>query len=416
MLLPFLLISFSSYSQSYTSYRTGSFTDTTTQALGGICLMGGGTENDRAMQWLLKRAAGGDAVVLRASGADGYNNYFFTELGVALHSVETLVFHSPEAANEPYVLQRIAEAELIWFAGGDQSDYVSYWRNTEVQVAINLAVQQRKVAIGGTSAGMAILGRYYFSASGGTVTSAEALNTPTAALADTTAFLQIPYLQNVITDTHYDNPDRRGRQVVWLANLFEQDTEIKGIAAEEFTAVCIAPDGRASVFGNYPEYDDYAYFITSPCAAPEQLHTDQPLHWEQQQRALQVYKVPGSTAGANYFELSNWQEGFGGEWQHWWVEHGTLQNKSGSLLPCGPLSTDLIQEHRLKSLGNSRYVLEMQQRVLWWQLTNLQGLKLQQQPSSSFGLIIDLATEAAGVYLLQVQTETGISTFKLMKK
>ena len=379
--------------------------------------MGGGTENDRAMQWLLKRAAGGDAVVLRASGADGYNNYFFTELGVALHSVETLVFHSPEAANEPYVLQRIAEAELIWFAGGDQSDYVSYWRNTEVQVAINLAVQQRKVAIGGTSAGMAILGRYYFSAAEGTVTSAAALNTPTAALADTTAFLQIHYLQNVITDTHYDNPDRKGGRWCGWPICSSRIPKLKGLQLKNSRLFVLPLMGeRAYLATTLSTMISPEFYITSPCAAPEQLHTDQPLHWEQQQRALQVYKVPGSTAGANYFELSNWQEGFGGEWQHWWVEHGTLQNKSGSLLPCGPLSTNLIQEHRLKSLGNSGYVLEMQQRVLWWELTNLQGLKLQQQPTSSFGLIIDLATEAAGVYLLQVQTETGISTFKLMKK
>ncbi len=78
--------------QAYTSYFVG-HPDTVVQAAGGLCLMGGATESDEAMQWFLRRANGGDVVVLRATGSDGYNNYFYQTLGVAVNSVETIVFN-----------------------------------------------------------------------------------------------------------------------------------------------------------------------------------------------------------------------------------------------------------------------------------------------------------------------------------
>ena len=56
--------------QPYTSYFTGITSDAEVDALGGICLMGGATENDEAMKWFLQRAIGGDILVLRASGSN----------------------------------------------------------------------------------------------------------------------------------------------------------------------------------------------------------------------------------------------------------------------------------------------------------------------------------------------------------
>ena len=68
-------------SQSYTSFFTGNSTDLVTQPIGGVCLMGGAGESDEAMIWFLERAAGGDVVVLRATGSDGYNDYMYLDLG-----------------------------------------------------------------------------------------------------------------------------------------------------------------------------------------------------------------------------------------------------------------------------------------------------------------------------------------------
>ncbi|NDB34739.1 MAG: hypothetical protein EB023_05220 [Flavobacteriia bacterium] len=164
--------------QNFVAYQTGNPSDTVVQALGGVCLMGGATEDDNAMSWFLQRANGGDVLVLRTSGANGYNSYLYSQLGVPVNSVETIVCNNAAASNEAYVLQKINQAEAIWFAGGDQWTYVSFWRNTPVEVAINEAIHQRNIVVGGTSAGMAIQGKYYFSAQNGTVTSSAALGNP----------------------------------------------------------------------------------------------------------------------------------------------------------------------------------------------------------------------------------------------
>ncbi|HQZ41394.1 MAG TPA: Type 1 glutamine amidotransferase-like domain-containing protein, partial [Flavobacteriales bacterium] len=151
----------------YTSYFTGNTADVVTQPTGGICMMGGATEDDNAMIWFLQRAIGGDVLVLRASGSDGYNDYLYADLGVPVNSVETIVFSDASASSEPYVQERIRQAEAIWFAGGDQWDYISYWQNTPIDSLINIALDQRNIVIGGTSAGMAILGGHRFTAQNG---------------------------------------------------------------------------------------------------------------------------------------------------------------------------------------------------------------------------------------------------------
>ena len=52
-----------------------------------------------------------------------------------------------------------------------------HWRNSP-KVMIKLALADRNIVIGGTSAGMAIQGGFYFSAKNGTVTSTTALSNP----------------------------------------------------------------------------------------------------------------------------------------------------------------------------------------------------------------------------------------------
>jgi hypothetical protein len=80
--------------QNYTEYATGSATDISTNHEFGVCMMGGASENDDAMIWFLEKANGGDVVVLRASGSDGYNNYMYSGLGVSINSVTTFVFNN----------------------------------------------------------------------------------------------------------------------------------------------------------------------------------------------------------------------------------------------------------------------------------------------------------------------------------
>ena len=65
----------------------------------------------------------------------------------------------------------------LFIAGGDQSDYVNLWKDTPVEDAIH-ALLGKGVPIGGTSAGLAILGQYGFAALNGSITSEQALANP----------------------------------------------------------------------------------------------------------------------------------------------------------------------------------------------------------------------------------------------
>ena len=346
------LLAFTSLGQNYTSYFTGNSTDANVQALGGICLMGGASEHDEAMKWFLQQSNGGDILVLRASGSNGYNNYIFSQLGVTVNSVETIVCHNAMASQDAYVQDRIKKAEAIWFAGGDQWNYISYWRNTPVDSLINAGLAERNIVIGGTSAGMAIQGAYYFSAENGTVTSTTALANPFAnnVTVSNQPFLNNPQLANVITDTHYDNPDRKGRHVAFLSRILNDfGVQGKGIACDEYTAVCIPPNGMAKIYGEYPQYDENVYFIQPNCDlidnSPEVCTANTPLMWNRGGQALQVYHAKGTMTGEQTFDLNSWNSGDGGVWEYWYVDNGTLNITSGVAPNCSQAGlTHLIEK------------------------------------------------------------------------
>lgn len=331
--------------QNFTSYPTGNPVDTVSNPQGGICMMGGAGEHDEAMRWFLRRANGGDVLVLRTSGSNGYNKYMYSQLGVKVNSVETIVCNNRDASNDNYIIQKINQAEAIWFAGGDQWDYVSYWRDTPVSRAINKALNNRNIVIGGTSAGMAILGGFYFSAKNGSVSSAEALSNPyrRSMTVDSSFFLDIPLLGNVITDTHYDDPDRKGRHAAFMSRIV-QDYQRNpfGIACNAYVAVCVDTDGKAIVYGDYPKYQEFAYFISPDCSVvnnqPEVCETGKPLTWYQDGHALKVYKIAGTNNGLNTFDIKKWKGGAGGEWLDWSIENGTFKEQTGIEPICDPVS------------------------------------------------------------------------------
>lgn len=250
----------------YRYVRAGEQADVTSRPRPGFALMGGGTDLDEAFQFLCDRASGGDFLVLRATGDDAYNPYL-RDL-CHLNSVATLIIPSREAAADPFVAETIRRASAIFIAGGDQANYIRYWMNTPVQTAMNDAIQ-RGVPIGGTSAGLAVLGEYVYSAQADNPDDPN-LDAKTA-LADAygprinllNGFLDIPILKGIITDTHFARRDRMGRLLVFLARLNEPDGKppsnppgIRGIGVEERCAILLEPDGRAHVIGF-----GHAYFI-----------------------------------------------------------------------------------------------------------------------------------------------------------
>lgn len=334
--------------QTFTSYFIGDTTNVSQLTEYRMCLMGGAGDDDNAMKWFLNGSGGGDIVVIRVTGTNGYNTYLYATLGIPVNSVETLVIPSVAAANDPYVRRRLREAEAVFIAGGNQNDYISFWKNTAVDSALNYLINIKKIPVGGTSAGMAVQGQAYYSAAAGSITSPAALSNPygSAVTIGNNDFIHNKLLKRVITDTHYDNPDRRGRHTTFLARLFQDSTKaFYGIACDEYTAVCFDSTGIAKVFGGYPTYDDNAYFIQPNCTlpnAPENCTAAQSLTWNRSGEALKVYAIKGTTAGAGSFDLKNWQSpnATGGSWQNWFVVNGSFSVTPNAAAP-SCIATDL---------------------------------------------------------------------------
>lgn len=219
------------------------------QTQAAMMLMGGGSWPPGAFHWFAERAGNGRVVILRASGADDLQDEFYNEIG-GITSAQTLVFDSRKAANDPNVLRVVRGADAIFIAGGDQSRYIRFWKGTELNEALNEHVRAGK-PIGGTSAGLAILGRYAYGAlDGGSVTSPEALDDPMGSkVTMDSGFLTMPYLSNVVTDTHFAKRDRLGRLIVFVARAAQehQQEDVVGIGVDEDTALCVEADGRGRV-------------------------------------------------------------------------------------------------------------------------------------------------------------------------
>ena len=249
-------------------FITGNEDDADVEPTGpGVILMGGGPEVDEAYQWWGDYIAGGDVVVIRTSGSDGYNQYLY-DFGNA-DSVETMVVDTDRLAQDPYVSWTLRHAEAIWMAGGDQATYLGTWMGTPVEDAIEEA-WGRGAIVGGTSAGLAVLGEFMFAAYNDTVYSYEALEDPyNQYMTMEQGFLEIPMMAGVITDSHFADRDRMGRLVGFLARIHADGwaADVTGLGVDEQTAVIVGPDGEGSVIGQGSVYVVRADHPAEECSA-----------------------------------------------------------------------------------------------------------------------------------------------------
>jgi len=247
-------------------FRTGNAENATASPRAGYALMGGGADLDEAFKWLCDHAGGGDLLVLRATGTDAYDPYI--QSVCHLNSVATLIIPSRAAAADPFVAKTIRNASALFIAGGDQANYINFWQGTPVQEAMNAAIR-RGVPVGGTSAGLAVLGQFAYTAQGDkpddpNLDSKAALANPfEPRITLTRSFLSIPILKGIITDSHFAKRDRMGRLLVFLARLNEPDGKplplaarpgIRGIGIEERAAILVDADGHATVIGHGSAY------------------------------------------------------------------------------------------------------------------------------------------------------------------
>jgi cyanophycinase len=239
-------------------WLTGSSADSARAPVGGpaMLLMGGSTEVDAGFsQRAYPVANGGDIVILRTTGKDGYNTYLYSLVSGPLKpdSVETMLVDTRDKANSDYVDWAIRTAELVFIAGGDQATYVNAWQGTRVEDALH-AAHARGAVIGGTSAGLAVMGQYVYDPDGiAGITSAEALADPyDPFMMLTTDFLRFPIMDNIITDSHFHARDRMGRSLAFMARLRQDGTaaQITGLAIDEQTSMFIDRNGVGIVDNN----------------------------------------------------------------------------------------------------------------------------------------------------------------------
>ena len=162
------------------------------------------------------------------------------------HRRKPSCFINREASFDPRVIAALRAADGIFLAGGDQGNYVRYWKGTPVQDALNAHVLAGH-PIGGSSAGLAILGHYSYTAlDGGSMESKTALLDPyNSGVTLEGDFLHIRWLESVITDTHFSKRCRLGRLIVFVARINQQQPadRVFGVGIDEKSALLIGPDG-----------------------------------------------------------------------------------------------------------------------------------------------------------------------------
>jgi cyanophycinase len=301
----------------YKYIRIGKERDLSAKTVSGYALMGGGSDLDEAFRFLCDKAAGGDFLILRAAGDDDYNSYVNSLC--KMNSVATLIIPSREAAKEPRVAEIIQQAEVVFIAGGDQARYINWWQHTPVADALNAHIAAGK-PLGGTSAGLAVMGEYIYSAQGDApddpdLTSAQALADPYINRVTVRRdFLKVDLLRNTLTDSHFAKRDRMGRSLVFLARIVQDgwSANPREIAVDEKSAVIVESDGQARVIGP----GKGAYFIQVR-AAPSACRAGSPLTFHD----IALYHA---LRGAR-FDLKKWS-GSGGTSYSLSVKNGAVRS------------------------------------------------------------------------------------------
>jgi beta-aspartyl-peptidase (threonine type) len=188
-------------------------------------------------------------------------------------------------ANDPRVIAALAKADGVFIAGGDQSNYVHYWKGTPIAAALDrLAATGHP--IGGTSAGLAILGGHgYGSMDGGSITSDEALGDPLgSAVTMVGDFLRLPRMAHIVTDTHFTIRNRLGRLIAFVAQVrAKNDPRAVGLGVDQGAALCVDGDGIGRLM---TPPGGYAWLV-QPDGAPQTATPGKPLDY----RAVRITGV-----------------------------------------------------------------------------------------------------------------------------
>lgn len=294
-----------------TLYVAGDPADAQPATAFGLALVGGGERSDEAYAWLIARCGGGDFVFLTTSDyRDREDDQFYRDMGALgeIDSLATLTVDSRLKADSDLVVRTVSDAELLFIDGGNQTRFYNLWSNTRLEEALRRLLAGKRVPMGGTSAGMAVLAGWAYLPVHEGAASAEVLANPYHRNAEELRndFLHPPFLESTLTDTHWSERDRCGRTVAFMARLIQDGRssldQARAVACDEGAAVCIDGDGRARVFGR--EYRRDGAFFLSALRLPDRCRPGEPLDWRDGVAAVRMLGTPD---GSGTFDLVTWK-------------------------------------------------------------------------------------------------------------
>ncbi len=305
-------------------HQAGPLTDLVTVTRFAALVAGGGPDHDAATSALVVAGGHGDAVILRMDDTGGAYATYFVQRGA--HAATEIAF-DPDGGNtdvdgaalvtlraradDPWVAQRIDAAEILFIAGGNQTKYVDAWRGTQLAAAVDRLVN-RGGAVGGTSAGMHVLGGIVHTprGAGDSVTSADALADPYLAESERSGSRSLelapspfvlPVLRDLVMDTHWTQRGRLGRSLTFLARVLTDEVRPLGsialLACDEGVAVLVDGSGRGRVFA--PAAGGAA-FLFRPDVVPGRCADDRTLDWR---AGVPFARIEGTMAGDATLDL-----------------------------------------------------------------------------------------------------------------
>ena len=148
------------------------------------------------------------------------------------------------------MIAALRSADGIFLAGGDQGNYIRYWKGTPVQDALNAHVRADH-PIGGSSAGLAILGHYSYTALDGGSMESQDRAAPIPSIPGVTLegdFLHLRWLESVITDTHFSKRcQARAALIVFVARANQAAAGRQGVRPRHRREQCVAHRRRTDV-------------------------------------------------------------------------------------------------------------------------------------------------------------------------
>lgn len=219
---------------------------------GYICAIGGGSENynswsDEPYRWIVQKSDSGKIIVLSVNSETNWIPDYFISFGAS--QAVNLRINSRSIADQQSIYDQLITARAIFIKGGDQWNYINYWKGTKTEEGIKYVFNNGGV-VAGTSAGLAVLGDIDYTARYGSAVSKESFLNPFGSIIDyEDNFLN--FVPDVLFDSHFIERGRFGRLIAMVFKFhFTSGRNIMGVGVDDRTAVCIEPDGIGTVMGS----------------------------------------------------------------------------------------------------------------------------------------------------------------------